>query len=179
MARPQALHDSLPSLWRILHAFWPRIRRQRPLVIGSLAALFASVGLRLLEPWPLKWVFDHILKTKNVANRRIFDDFLATLDPMTILAVAVGAVIIITALRALAEYWSSVGFALIGNRVLTEVRNDLYRQLQRLSLAFHSKARGGDLTVRVVGDVNMLKDVAATAMLPLAANVLILVGMAG
>jgi ATP-binding cassette subfamily B protein len=134
--------------------------------------------LKLLEPWPLKWVFDHILKSKNVANRRLFDDFLATLDSTTLLGVAVGSLIVVTALRALAEYLSSVGFALVGNRVLTEVRNDLYRQLQRLSLGFHSKARGGDLTVRVVGDVNMLKDVAATAMLPLAANVLILLGMA-
>jgi ATP-binding cassette subfamily B protein len=149
------------------------------LVIGSLAALFASVALKLLEPWPLKWVFDHILKTRNVANRRFLDDFLATLDPVSILALAAGSVIVITALRALAEYGNTVGFALVGNRVLTEVRNDLYRQLQRLSLSFHTKARGGDLTVRVVGDVNMLKDVAATAMLPLAANVLILIGMAG
>jgi ATP-binding cassette, subfamily B, bacterial len=179
MARPHSLQDSLPSLWRILYAFWPRIRRQWPLVIGSLAALFASVALKLLEPWPLKWVFDHILKTRNVANRRFLDDFLATLDPVSILALAAGSVIVITALRALAEYGNTVGFALVGNRVLTEVRNDLYRQLQRLSLSFHTKARGGDLTVRVVGDVNMLKDVAATAMLPLAANVLILIGMAG
>jgi ATP-binding cassette subfamily B protein len=133
---------------------------------GSFAALLASVGLKLLEPWPLKWVFDSLLGTNRVDG--------AT----AVLVWAAGAVVAVTALRAAAEYVSSVGFALAGNRVLTEVRIALFHHLQRLSLAYHAKARGGDLTVRVVGDVNMLKDVAATAVLPLAANVLVLAGMA-
>ena len=111
MSRPQNLHDSLPSLWRHLCMRFGRcIRRQRPLVVGSLVMLLISVGLKLLEPWPLKWVFDHVLKSKNVGNRRLFDDFFATLDSMTLLGVAVGSLLLVTA-RALAEYLSSVGFA--------------------------------------------------------------------
>src|SRR5207249_2192183 len=84
---------------------------------------------------------------------------------------------VITGLRALADYGYTVGFSLMGNRVLTEVRNELYRHLQGLSLSFHTKARSGDLIVRVIGDVNRLKDVIVTAVLPLLANLLILVGM--
>ncbi len=174
MARPQTFHESLPSLGRLVRAFWPWLRRQRALACGSLIALFAGVGLKLLEPWPLKWVFDYVLPHNGHRH-----GWLSHQDPMPVLIVAAATVVGVAALRALAEYASAVGFALIGNRVLTEIRNDLYRHLQRLSLAFHTKARGGDLTVRVVGDVNMLKDVAATAVLPLAANVLILAGMAG
>lgn len=174
MARPQTLHDSLPSLGRLVRTFWPRLRRHRALASGSLLALFVGVGLKLLEPWPLKWVVDYVLPGGGHRH-----GILAHQDPSVVLIVAAGTVVVVAALRALAEYASSIGFALIGNRVLTEVRNDLYRHLQRLSLSFHTKARGGDLTVRVVGDVNMLKDVAATAVLPLAANVLILAGMVG
>lgn len=175
MGRPQSLSDSLPSLWKVLRAFWPRVRRQGRLASGSVAALFAGVGLKLLEPWPLKWVFDRILPvgpgSTGIAS-------LDALDPMTLLAVAALAVVVVTGLRAAAEYSAAVGFAQLGNRVLMEVRNDLYRHLQRLSLSYHHRARGGDLTIRVVGDVNMLKDVTSTALLPLAANVLILAGMA-
>jgi ATP-binding cassette subfamily B protein len=32
--------------------FWPYLRRERPLIAVSLLALYAEIGLRLLEPWP-------------------------------------------------------------------------------------------------------------------------------
>src|SRR5207245_11526352 len=82
------------------------------------------------------------------------------------------------ALRPIAQYYNTVGLALVGNRVETHVRNDLYNQLQRLSLSFHTRARTGDLLIRVTGDVGFLKAVVVTAFLPLLANGLTLVGMA-
>ncbi len=57
------------------------------------------------------------------------------------------------------------------------VRNKLYRHLQQLSVAFHARARTGDLVIRVTRDVNLLRDVTATAMLPLMASTAMLVGM--
>jgi len=58
MARPESLPKSLPSLWRILSHFWPQIRKHRLLIVVSWTALLAEVCLRLLEPWPLKVIFD-------------------------------------------------------------------------------------------------------------------------
>lgn len=176
MARGLTLKESFPGLRRIGRYFWPYIRQQRSLVIGSMLALFASVGLGLLEPWPLKFVFDRLFR---VASKRRFGSIpaLDSLDPMTVLALAAVAIVVITGSRALVDYWKSVGFAQLGNRVLTQIRNQLYRHLQRLSLSFHSGARAGDLTVRVIADVNMLRDVVVTAALPMAASLLILVGM--
>ena len=60
MTRPKTLRDSLPGLRHTLSAFAPYLRRQRWMAIGSIIALLAGVGLKLLEPWPLKWVFDHV-----------------------------------------------------------------------------------------------------------------------
>jgi ATP-binding cassette subfamily B protein len=88
------------------------------------------------------------------------------------------AVIVFAGLRALAAYYSTVGFALVGNRVLTIVRNQLYNQIQRLSLSFHTRARSGDSLVRVTGDVGFLQDAAVTALLPMLAHAFTLVGMA-
>src|SRR6185436_19997798 len=51
-----------------------------------------------------------------------------------------------------------------GNRVLRKVRDQLYRHVQYLSLSFHTKAKTGDLVVRVISDVGMLQDVAVTAL---------------
>ena len=72
---------------------------------------------------------------------------------------------------------SAVGFALVGTRLMTEVRYQLYKHVQSLSLGFHTKSRAGDMLIRGIGDVGMMRDVAVTALMPLLANVLILSGM--
>jgi len=177
MGRPKTLRESLPGLGRLLRRCWPYLRRERPLIIVSFLALYGEIAFRLLEPWPLKLVLDRVLRTAHVhgvARLR----FLEALDPATLLAVAAALVIVFAGLRALAAYYSTIGFALVGNRVLTAVRNELYSQLQRLSLSFHNRARTGDLVMRVIGDVGVLQDVAVTAFLPGLANALTIVGMA-
>lgn len=178
MGRPQTLHECLPGFGRLVRRFWPYLRKHRPLIAASLLALLASTALRLLEPWPLKFVFDRVIAPKR-AHGAFHLAAADALDTSTLLLLSAFAVVAITALRAMAEYLNTVGFAQLGNRVLTEVREDLYRHLQRLSLSYHARARGGDLIVRVVSDVNMLKDVVVTAILPLLANVFIWAGMAG
>lgn len=174
--RPKSFSEALPGLGRVLGHFRPYIFKHRPLVAGSMAGLLAEVALRLLEPWPLKFVFDRIIVTapnSGLTGIAAIDN----LDTMALLTLCAVALVGVTGLRAVAAYYSTVGFAQVGNRVLTEVRSDLYRHLQRLSLSFHTKAKQGDLVVRLINDVGMLKEVSVTAFLPLLGNALILVGM--
>src|SRR5438128_462816 len=178
MLSPKPLPQGLPSLWRILKYFWPHARQYRALITGSLAALFAEVALRLLEPWPIKFVFDHILGSK-ISTHTAMPEVLKSLDTTSLLTLAALAVITFTALRALASYWQTIGFTLIGNRALAKVRAQLYRHVQYLSLSFHTTARTGDLVVRMMGDVGMLQDVAVTAFLPLIGKALIVASMIG
>jgi ATP-binding cassette, subfamily B, bacterial len=170
------LHESLPGLWRITRYFWPHIQHYRALLAASFAALLAEVGLRLLEPWPLKFVFDYIIGQRR-APKKPLPEFLSTFDPVALITFAAIAVVIITCLRAGASFWQTIGFAKLGNRALSQVRNQLYRHIQYLSLSFHTEAKTGDLVVRLIGDVGMLQDVAITALLPLLAKVLIVTGM--
>jgi ATP-binding cassette subfamily B protein len=176
MAQPQSLKKSLPGLWRVLCHFWPQTRKHRWLITSSCAALLLEVAFRLLEPWPLKVVFDRVINKVHGAHGyrvSIFDIF----DPLTLLIIMSVLTVMVTALRALAGYWTTVAFAKIGNRVLSQVRLQLYRQIQYLSLSFHTKARTGDLVVRVISDVGLLQDVVVTAVLPMIAKSLILAGM--
>jgi len=178
MSKPANLPESLPGLWRISKYFWPHARNCKGLMATSLMALFAEVGLRLLEPWPLKFVFDRLLGNHS-RERLAFLPHFGGVDPMTLLTVAAAAVVVITGLRSIASYWQTIGFAQIGNRVLRKVRAQLYRHVQYLSLSFHTKAKTGDLVVRVISDVGMLQDVAVTALIPTLAKVLIVAGMIG
>ncbi len=176
MPQPKKFRESLPTALQILRYFWPEIRKHRALITGSLMALFVEIGLRLLEPWPLKFVFDRVIGVRHSAKPSFFSSINA-LDPMTLLTIAAVIAVAITGLRALAGFWNTIGFAKIGNRVLAQVRTRLYRHLQYLSLSFHTKAKTGDLVVRVVSDVGMLQDVVVTAVLPMLAKTLVFCGM--
>jgi ATP-binding cassette subfamily B protein len=176
--RRRTLQQSLPSLRRIVTRFWPYIRKERWLLTGSLMALVAEVALRALEPWPLKVVFDWLLGGKHPGRSSALSDP-QVLEPVFLLTLCALAIIVIRGLRAVADYGNTVGFSLAGSRVLSQIRSEVYRHLQGLSLAFHDRARSGDLILRVMSDTAMLKDVAVTAALPLLANLLIVLSLVG
>lgn len=177
MSRQTELSKAIPGLRRTFARFWPYIRREPLLLCMAFGSLFAQVGLRLLEPWPLKFILDQVIV--NTPAKQFGVPLLDTLAPTDLLAVVTVGLVVIVVLRAAFEYASTIGFAVIGNRVLTTVRADLYSHLQQLPLSYHTKAKGGDLTVRMISDVGMLKEVAVTAFLPMFGNVFVLLGMFG
>ncbi len=169
--RKTKLKEVIPKLSHVYAYFWPEIRAYRGRIVASLLALLGAVAFRLLEPWPMKFFLDYVLRPTPDSG------WLGEFQPQQILlAVAVSTVVVAVA-RAYFDYVSRVGFFVVGNKVVVKVRDRLYRHLQRLSLGFHSRARTGDLIVRVSRDVSLIRDVTATAMLPLVASVSVLAGM--
>ena len=178
MAKPTSMKESLPGLWGLLRYLAPYIRKQRMVLAGSFGALFTGVAMRALEPWPLKLIFDHILLPPEGGVQGA-PAWLADLQPLGMLVLAASMLLIIILLRATSHYYEKVGFALVGNRVLTEVRGALFRHIQCLSMSFHNRSRSGDLLVRVMGDIGMLREVSVVALMPLIGNVLVLLVMGG
>ncbi|MEZ6060692.1 MAG: ABC transporter ATP-binding protein [Planctomycetaceae bacterium] len=173
MSRPKSVFDSLPRSWRIFRYLAPRMRGEWKAIAAGLAALFTGVAFRIFEPWPLKYVLDRIVAQQLPGQLAPESG-----DTLTLLTIAAFAIVLITAARAFFEYRQTIGFALVGNRIITQLRSDLFGHMQNLSLDFHNSSRKGDLTIRVISDVNMLKEVVISALLPLASSLLILLGMA-
>ena len=173
MPKPPPLRRAIPEFIRVAQHFRADLARERWRIVKAMGALFVGVLAQLLEPWPLKFVIDAILTPQG--DRPSSDAILGL--PMGAALLAAGlAYIGIIGIRAWAQYAESVGFAVIGNRVISRLRSRLYAHLQSLPLSFHNKSRHGDLLVRVVGDVKLLRDVAVTAGLPLLASALVLIG---
>jgi len=170
--KPRNLRESVPGFRRLGHHVRPHLAPERPLLLLGLVALLAEVGFRLLEPWPLKFVVDGVV---TASGGQIAADPPANLT-LTLVAASVG-LLVITLLRAGSSYVSTIAFSLAGNRLLSKVRADLFAHLQTLPMAYHDRARTGDLVTRVTSDVGRLKEVAVTAALPLFGNVLTLVSM--
>ncbi|HBL10557.1 MAG TPA: protein tyrosine phosphatase [Cyanobacteria bacterium UBA11162] len=176
--RPKNLKTALPGLARIFQRFWPLIQKERFLLIVSFIGLLIEIAAQLLEPWPLKFIFDHIiLPDASVSN--LNSPILNGLNPMVLLTLLTLAIVAATGLRAVAAYFSLVGMSLAASRIVTELRANLYTHLQRLSLSFHNQAKTGDLITRVTYDTDRLREVTVTAALPLVVNTLTLIGMVG
>lgn len=170
--KPDTLRRSLPGLRRLMPHVRPHLLAERRLLLAGSAALLLEVAMRLLEPWPLKFVIDGVIGASG-------DDQGTSqqLDLPTLLVVSCLALVLIALLRAGASYAMTICFALAGNRLLTRVRGDVYAHLHELPMSYHDKARTGDLVTRVTSDVGRLKEVSVTAALPLAGNIVTLAGM--
>ncbi len=184
MADPKkivALKEVVSGLVGLTRAFWPQIREQGRLIALSGGALLVSIGARLLEPWPLKLVFDWIIVPTEAPAPT--EDVLWLSAPQTVndagmlLAILAMAFIVCAAIRALAEYLASVGMALAATQIVADIRARTFGHLQRLSLRFHHKAKTGDLITRFTYDMERLRDTAVTALLPLVANLLTIIAM--
>ncbi|NJK61934.1 MAG: ABC transporter ATP-binding protein [Synechococcaceae cyanobacterium SM2_3_1] len=165
----RSLFEAFSAAWRLLRIFWPQISQQRSLLWIALAMLLLEVVARVLEPWPMKFIFDNILINSNA-------DPQSSLHLLTMLVlVLVGLV----GLRAGAAYLSRVSMAIAATQIMIEVRSQLYGHLQKLSLAFHHRSKNGDLITRVTSDIERLREVTVIAVLPLLVNTCTLLGMMG
>lgn len=168
--------SGISVIGRVLQRFAPRIVSQKGLLLISFVGLLVEIVLHLLEPFPLKFIFDYILIPTNQPKHPALSS-LAMLNPMLLLTGLTVGLVVIAALRAAAAYFSVVGMSLAATNVLTEVRRELYSHLQRLSLSFHQQSKSGDLLTRVTSDIERMREVTVMAVMPLIAHTLTLVGM--
>ncbi len=176
--RPKNIKQGISGLNRIVKHFLPQIRQQGGLLTISFLALLAETGLHILEPWPLKFIFDEIIfKEFQVESLQV--PFLDNLSVITLLTLLVVALVITALLRGTMAYVSTAGMAVAATRILSEIRANLYSHIQSLSLSFHNKAKTGDLITRVTYDIERLREVVVVAALPLVTNTLTMVGMLG
>ncbi|MET3812258.1 ABC transporter ATP-binding protein [Arthrobacter sp. UYEF3] len=143
------------------------------MVIG-FAALAADVLFRLLEPWPVKLVIDAVSRSLGATLRRPGPALEASTQTLLLCG---GAIVLISILRAIANYWSAISFALVGSRVAADLRARTFRHVQGLSMRHHTRASSGDTVQRLVSDVSRLQDVAVTAGLPMLGNAVTLLAM--
>src|SRR5579863_4902642 len=150
------------------------------LVLGLVAAVGEGVA-NLLEPWPLKIVFDDVLKAHRPVHGWLNRWVTATAgeDPVAILKFAVAAVVLIALLDALCSYSEKYLTTSVSQWVMHDLRRTLYSHIQRLSLAYHNQKQTGDLISRVTSDIDAIQSFIASGLLGSVLSCLTLVGMIG
>src|SRR5689334_18629698 len=114
---PDPGEEKLENNFSLRHLLLPH---WKALTIG-LAAVGAETIAGLLEPWPLKVVFDSVLRTKKGPDwlSRVMVSLLGP-DKLAILKFAAVAVIVIAAIGAIGTYVEKRTITEVGQRVMHE-----------------------------------------------------------
>ena len=152
--------------------FLPYLRPYRARFAWALLQVFLIAAFDLLKPWPLQLVIDHVLGGKPVAA-----PWLASRSPGALLVIACIALVVVNlgaGLLALLHNYTTIG---VGQRMVNDLRGALYAHLQRLSLAFHSRQKVGDLMYRITADSFAVQTMIMNGLLPIISALVLLAGM--
>jgi ATP-binding cassette subfamily B protein len=126
---------------------------------GRLAAVLAliaiSAGLGMVSPFLLRDILDEAIPEKDR------DLLLKLVGGMIAIAVATGVL-------GVAQTWLS---NIVGQRVMHDLRTKVYRHLQRLSLAFFTRTRTGEIQSRIANDIGGVQTVVTTTATSIVSNV--------
>jgi ATP-binding cassette, subfamily B, bacterial len=132
-------------------------RPYRRRLSALLALIIVSAGISMISPFLLRDLLDNVL-TKG-----------SHLDT-TRLAFLVGGMVaipIITGAIGVAQTWQS---NLIGQQVMHDLRASVYSHLQRLSLAFFTRTRTGEVQSRIANDIGGVQTVVTTTATSIVSN---------
>lgn len=140
-------------------------RPHRLALAGALGAALGAVAMQLAAPWPIKIIFDYVLTDKmsgtwlaNVLAR-------VASGPTSVLAWVCGGILGIAVLDGVFSHLRDVTLAQVGQRVVGNIRRDLFAHLQTLPPSVLERRRTGDLLMRLTGDIQMLRQMLVNAVL--------------
>jgi subfamily B ATP-binding cassette protein MsbA len=124
------------------------LRNYRLRLAGAILCSALVAALTGAYAWLVRPVLDGIFIAK--------DHSLLLLLPLALLGVAV--------LKAVFSYGQNYLMNYVGNRVITDVRGELFLQLMRLPVSFHDTNSSGRLLSRVLNDVNLMANAVANVL---------------
>jgi ATP-binding cassette, subfamily B, bacterial len=145
---------------RPLASLIPYIRRYRWRALSALAALVVAAATTLIVPIAIRRMIDFGFTARGVAL--IDSYFLVMIGVAAVLAVASG----------LRYYLVTT----LGERVVADLRGDVFAHLTSLSSAFFDEARTGEVISRLTADTTQIKAAAGTSISIALRNFVLFVG---
>jgi ATP-binding cassette subfamily B protein len=135
---------------RILALFVP-YRTRLAAVVGLI---IVSSAVSMISPFLLRAVLDNALPHRNG----------------TLLTELVLGMIAIAVATGASGVWQTYISNTIGQRVMHDLRAAVYRHLQRMSLAFFTRTRTGEVQSRIANDIGGIDSVVTTTATAIASN---------
>jgi ATP-binding cassette subfamily B protein len=146
-----------PRQLKPIASLWPTIGRYRVMLLTALAALLASAAAMLSVPVAVRGMVDH-----GFSGGAIDGYFLALIGLGLGLAVA-------SAARMYAVNW-------LGERVVADLRTEVFSHLATLGPAFYETTHSGEVMSRLTADTTQIKGAAGSALSQALRNLIMLAG---
>jgi ABC-type multidrug transport system fused ATPase/permease subunit len=146
---------------RVMRRLWPFLS---PHKVGLGIAAICMIGVtlsHLLAPYVIKEALDGYIAKGDLGG----------------LTTMVGVYLTIAVFGWLAQYGETLSIARTAQRVLLQLRQELFQHLMRLDPAFYDRQPVGRLMSRVQNDVGSLQDLFASGLLNAIGDLLILLGI--
>jgi len=146
---------------RLMRRLLAYLRPYRLQAALALAAIIAASVLQLAQPYLMKLVIDRYIPAGDLAGiNRIAVLYLAILGASFSL-----------------EFTQTWLLQLTGQRIMFDMRMQIYHHLQRIDLAFYDRNPVGRLMTRVTTDVDVLNDLFTSGVVSVFGDVFTLVGI--
>ena len=157
---PQAEREVKRASLKPLLALKPNLLRHKGMLAAAFAALLVSAGTTLAVPMAVRRMID--LGFSGI-EPDLIDKYFATL-------VGIG---LILALASAARFYC-VNW--LGERVVADIRRDVFKHLTGLSPAFYEVSHSGEVMSRLTADTTQIKAAASTVISQALRNLLLLIG---
>ena len=156
---PKTARQSVRPLTRL----YPYVRRYPHLVIGALAFLLLAAVTTLTLPLAVRRMIDHGFSAQDAGFINTYFSMLA-------------AIAVLLALASACRYYFVIT---LGERVVSDIRRDVFDHVMKLSASFYDANRSGEIVSRLTADTTQIKStVGATASLALR-NTILCIGAGG
>ncbi len=140
----------------------------------ALVAILLYGGLQAVPPYLLKVEVDRYLQSPGAAPSefpRLLARFLSPDPAMGVLEIAFVLFLPTVLLTFLMEFAQSFAMQTVGQKVMYDLRKEIFGHLQRLQLSFYDRNPVGRLVTRVTTDVDVLNDLFASGMVAIFGDV--------
>ena len=146
---------------RIAGRLFGYLKNYKKEIVVVLFAMTVTVGISLYNP---------------IVIEEAIDNYVAKSDFNGLIRLAVFAVVLNLIYVLMVKVRMYV-MSLISNRIILNIREEVYEHIQELSFTFFDSRPTGKILARIIGDVNSLKDVLAKAVTNIIPNTLTIIGV--
>ncbi len=151
--------------------------RYRAGLIFAIALVFLTTGLSLVPPYFTRLLVDSVITRFHTLDAAARDA--ARPEALHLLGVVCGSLLAIHLALAMVGYTRSMTLVIIGNRVVFDIRQQLYRHLQRLSLRYFERHSTGRIMTRILYDVNAVQQTLTGNLVDIVTNSLTVIFVLG
>jgi ATP-binding cassette subfamily B protein len=144
----------------------------------ALAAIVLKAGADVLGPYLTMTAIDKYLTANAGGSHSFLDRFLSP-EPMVGIAQVSGLFLSVLLLGFLFEFTQTYMMQWTGQKVMFDLRSQLYRHLQRMDISFFDKNPVGRLVTRVTTDVDALNEMFTSGVVSIVEDVFVLAAILG